>query len=636
MVSDSSSGRKPPRDELRDQPSDEPLDVVARLADHQQNLWPAPPTPSRVALLALPLPRIVDALLGAERDTARSNWLADRAAELGGGDGPLPIVDLGGEFARLGTASATCSRFDARLDALGASGVRRLIVVGGQENRGFARAVAARWSGELQPLQWPLDAWLANVPALRDDERPPPDGRQAVRASDPARRLGPWWGFVPPRALLGTREGAELRAAWQAYWCARGRPDAVRCAVLGLDSDLEAALQVASCSSDSPPPSDRAGALARHVAITGLDGAGKSTHAARLAAAQAARGRQVAVVKIYRQGAFLELAGELGARTRRGAPLAAFRVSRLVKLIDSARVLRDRLAPIAGSCDLLLLDRWLETHVAAARSQLGWDLSGHPLLAAFPHVDRRYWLELDPAQAIARLDARPERRSADEHATGLRGYAREFNRLAVGTGERRLAASAPIEENAARLLAEVDTLLGPPRAGGAVVAIENAAPPRLPFDPARERCAVHLGAATDGSELGRDLFALRADLRQRSGAVLDGLPEATWIEAYAAELLLALATTRPRRAAVALWPAALALMEELGDLPMLDELARMVEAETIVGSWGDRVEVERAAAEAFRAFGFAPRGAERFAASYGDSLRALSRAWSAAPIAPAS
>ncbi|MBL8839994.1 MAG: hypothetical protein JNL90_00515 [Planctomycetes bacterium] len=625
-----------------DGPREEPLDVVARLADHQQNLVPAAPPPPRAALLALPLPPLARALLGDALVAARAQWLSRRAEEHGGGDGPLPIVDLEVDLElemelELGLAAAATVHLEARLAPLAAAGIATLIVVGGAEQRGFARAVAARWPGSLERLELPLDALLAAIPALRNDERPPADGRVLVRALDPGRRLGAWWCCVPPAALLCTREGAELRAAWQRYWSARGWPDAVRCAVLGLDPLLDAALrEPPSSPPSSPPPAPADPPLARHVAITGLDGAGKSTHAARLAASLAERGHAVAVVKIYRQGAFLELAGELGARTRRGAPLAAFRVSRLVKLLDSVRVLRDRLVPLAGRCDVVLLDRWLETHVAAAASQLGWELADHPLLAPFPRVDRRFWLELGAEEAIERLDARAERRSADEHATGLLGYAREFERLAAGPGEQRLSARAPLEENAAQLLREVVPLLAAPRRRGEVVAVENGAPPRLPLDAAHGRCRLHLGAHAERPELGRGLFELITFLRERSGGALSGVPEATWIEAYLVELLLALGTTRPARAAVALWPAALLAMEECADLPMVAELARLLDAETQVESASSDDEARRAADDAFRALGFAPAGAARFAASYSEALRATPRAWSAAPSAPAS
>src|SRR5690606_10936282 len=113
-------------------------------------------------------------------------------------------------------------------------------------------------------------------------------------------------------------------------------------------------------------------------------------------------------LKLYRQGAFLELAGELGARTRRGGPLAAFRVSRIIKLVDSLRVFREHMAPALRDCDVVVMDRYLETHVAAAESQLGWELSRHPALALFPRADRTICLGIPPAAALRRLSARTE------------------------------------------------------------------------------------------------------------------------------------------------------------------------------------------------------------------------------------
>lgn len=597
--------------------------MVARLPDHQCNLAPRPPPARRPALIALPTPPIASALLGDAGAAARAGWIERRCAELGGGDGPLPSVDLERDARPLSKL----------LDDLCTSGATTLVVAGGREQPGFARAVAARWRGPLERIELPWDALLAGAPALRDDERPPDDAGRPARALDVARRLGPWWGFVPPAALQGSELGQRLRDDWQRYWSARGLPDAVRCAVLGLDPRLDAALRGAT-----RPAVANAG-LPPAIVITGLDGAGKSTHAARLAATLAQRGHSVAVRKLYRQGAFLELADELGARTRRGAPLAAFRVSRIVKLLDSLRVVRDQLLPLAGRCDALLLDRGVETHLAAAKSQLGWELDGHPFVAALPPHALRFWLELPAAEALRRLDRRAEKRSADEHETGLLGYVREFERMARQPGERRLAATAELEANAATIAGEAIALLPPPTAHRDAppppASDELRSPPSLPSP--QFRCAIdHAPASGNAPDLGAGLVELRRFLIARVGAAAAAVPEATWIEAHAAELLLALRTTRPAHATVRLWPAALARMEELADLPMVAELARLIDAEAELAPLPDARVVVVDAAAAFEALGFAPAGARRCARSYVDALFRSDQACSAAPTAPAS
>src|SRR6185369_977432 len=74
-----------------------PRDVVHELAAHQANLTPPRAGPARTLLLALPTPAIVRALLGGAVSARRHEWLATWAARLGGGDGPLPAIDLDGD-----------------------------------------------------------------------------------------------------------------------------------------------------------------------------------------------------------------------------------------------------------------------------------------------------------------------------------------------------------------------------------------------------------------------------------------------------------------------------------------------------------------------------------------------------------
>jgi dTMP kinase len=338
----------------------------------------------------------------------------------------------------------------------------------------------------------------------------------------------------------------------------------VRAAVLGLDPALEADLRVPV----EPRPSPRA----KTIAITGIDGAGKSSHVARLAHALRDRGAAVRVIKLYRQGAFLELANELGARTRRGAPLAAFRVSRGIKLVDSLRVYRDHVAPALAACDAVLFDRYVETHVAAAESQLGWDVAAHPALAPFPVPGLRCWLALDPEIALARRDARGEPPSADEHAIGLRGYARVFARLAAAPGEIALDATRGEDDNARAIAERAVAIVA--AAGGEVdrsSLVPASAPPRVR---APGPCAVWIGVDGERVALGDDALALRGALARWSGAA--GVPEAFWLEAYAAQLVIDVMTQAPARAAIALWPSAVAAMAGHGELDMLVELERVL------------------------------------------------------------
>lgn len=593
------------------------LDVVARLAAHQQNLQPEP-VAARTAVIALP-PSPVFAWIAPDwYAAARARMLQSLAEEQGGGDGALPIVELSSS---------------AQLAALWDRGVRQLLVAGARDQPGYARMVRYRWPGALrQSAASCLDALLAPsapvrvlapgvvciapgvaVPvdadrvlaALDEDGDPRGLAEHGARvwpyAVDAARALGPWAGAIPPRSRFGTATGESLRARWDAYWSARDRADIVRSAVLGLDPALEADLRT---------PGAAPAARARLIAITGIDGAGKSTQIARLAATLRDRGASVRVIKLYRQGAFLELANQLSARTRSGAPLAAFRVSRIVKLVDSLRVYRDHLAPAMATSDAVLLDRYVETHLAAAESQLGWSLAGHAALAPFPAPDLQCWLRLDPDVALARREARGEPASADEHAVGLHGYAQVFARLAEQPGSLVLDAANGELDNARAIAERALPLVA--SGGGAWSLVPPQGAPRV----AASDCAVHIGVDAARPTLGEDVFALRAALAGWCGAV-DGVPECFWLEAYAAQLVLDLMTTAPARAALALWPPALAAMDDHADLDMLRELGRMLAPRLVVQSWDPRSAIYESA---FRQLGATSWAARRLAISYVASL----------------
>ena len=433
------------------------FDVVAHLAAHQSNLTPGEVT-HRAAVVALPTPPIVRAVFRDEAARLRGTWMRCWAERLGGGDGPLPLVDFDADERSLG----------AILRELEQRGCERLFVLGARDQPGFARELTCRWPGELHVDLAPLAPDLrCDLAATLDDPRgvvavavsdegdPHATATNAVAyARDPDRAAGPWHGFVPPAALYGTETGNRVRELWQRYWAARGWPDAVRQAVLGLDAELDRRL--AEPIAPTPPA-----AHARIFAVTGVDGAGKSTHAAALHAALEAAGWRSCVLKLYRQGAFLALADELSGRTRRGAPLAAFRVSRIVKLVDSLRVYRDQLGPALERLDAVVLDRYTETHRAAAGAQLGWDLVRHPMLALFPPADRAFWLELDANEAVRRLRARGGRLSADEHPVGLAGYAAAFSAIATTPDDVILHATSSATDNAARIAREALAIAKP-------------------------------------------------------------------------------------------------------------------------------------------------------------------------------
>lgn len=519
-------------------------DVVTALDAHQQNLRPRPaPEPPRI--LALPPPRLAARLGGDALRTARLDALDELATRIGGGNGAARIEDLAPETTDL----------LAVLDALPEG--RPLVIWGAFEQPGLAREVLFRWNGEVTCPDLGVGRWLH-----LDSSSPLEIEEPHVRGPD---QRGPFGGVLPAAGRAGSPRGAHLRTVWTAHW---QDPDLVRGAALGLDPDLDARLW-----RNAPvPPRPEAPPI---LAVTGIDGSGKSTHAAALQTHLVDRGLRVGRIKLYRHGPFLALADELGARTRRGAPLANFRASRVVKLVDSLRVALDVLHPVRASVDVVVADRYVETHVAAARSQLGWEVEDHPLLGAFPQPLRQFWLRLPVERAIARLEARSETLTADEHAVGLRGYAEAFDALAHREVDHVLDATAPFAANASTLAREVDTLLSSPCSGqGAALDLVG------PTPPVRQGCTtLHVGRCG----LGQSVVTLRERFLDLHPELARRVPIGTWIEAWCAQVVIDLWREAPEDAAVALWPAALAAMPELQDLTVLVELQRLIDASTRPG-----------------------------------------------------
>jgi hypothetical protein len=299
-------------------------------------------------------------------------------------------------------------------------------------------------------------------------------------------------------------------------------------------------------------------------------------------------------------------------------------------------VYRDHLAPALAECDAVVMDRYVETHAAAAESQLGWDLSAHPALAPFPAADLSCWLVLDPDLALRRRDRRGEPPSADEHAVGLHGYHAVFARLAAADREAGrglvLDADAPEDRNARAIADGAASLLpaaeppAPPRP-----AAEPPAPPAAPPSrPSPRRCAVCLGADAALPELGADVLALRGELARWCGERAAGIPEELWLEAYAAQLILDVRVHAPARARIALWPGALAAAAGHESLEVLRELERVLEPLVEIEACDPRPE---ACVATFAALGAAPAAALRLARDYAAQLArlAVARGWAWAP-----
>jgi thymidylate kinase len=542
------------------------LDVVTRTREHQSNLVPVA-VRSQTALVALPPPLVCRLLEPAELERLRSRRLELHARRLGLGNGPCPIVDL----------QVDRRSIETLLVDLETSCVRNIALFGAADQPGFARAIAFRWPFGLELLLGPdgnmldrpsgasgglaLERLSCGDDPLRNDIALGPDATAGAGA-----------GLVPDRALFGHE--SALRDAWLEKWSRHGIHSEACRAMLGIDEELERRL----CSAAPELRPERG----RVVAIAGLDGAGKSSHAARLVANCRAAGLSSRSVKLYRQGAFLELADQISARTRAGARLSNFRLSRIVKLVDSLRVLRNCMVRALENGELLVMDRYVETHQAAALSQLGWDISQHPIVRCFPEAERTIWLDLPIELAQKRLSTRARALSADEHPTGLLGYSTEYARMSEQSRWFRLDARAAFSENAR----VIDQALELPHLCTDMVDSDHTTSPGVDSS-RREPCRLTIGSSEERL-LGEDSFGLRRFVQQRLGAAAGGVPESFWIEAYALDVALELRSGPPCRGALSVWPEALARMAVFRDLDTLSEVSRLIESHVEIVGWSTR------------------------------------------------
>lgn len=193
----------------------------------------------------------------------------------------------------------------------------------------------------------------------------------------------------------------------------------------------------------------------RLVAIEGVDGAGKTTQLARLAAALRARGREVVTTKEPTDG-------PIGRRIR-----ATARTGRLPAEQELALFLEDRrahveglIAPALARGAVVLVDRYFYS-TAAYQGARGLDpadiLRRNEAFAPVP--DLVLLLEVDPEVGLARVRGRDGAENLFERLDDLRACDRVFRALARPEIVRIAAAGTPDAVHAACLAAfdAVDT-----------------------------------------------------------------------------------------------------------------------------------------------------------------------------------
>jgi len=306
--------------------------------------------------------------------------------------------------------------------------------------RGEAHAVCARETVARAP-----EAFRANPPLPFFHG----DGDRGERTT----RLHPFWRGLLPGDVYGAAARDALRELVRLLFPERALlfRTLEHYAVAGLDGATLAAVP-----RSTPRPSPRA----RVVAFEGIDGSGKSTHLAALRESVERSGRSCAQLKIFRHGLFHETVTDLARRCIGGRDLHLWRLERMIKVQDSLKYFHAEAEPVLAHHDLVLFDRYVSTHEAAATGRLLHDCSARALLEVYPRPDRVYLLDLPAEDALERIGRRAER-TIDENLFMLDRYRRRLAALAERDGFVVLDARAPFEENHGRIRADLwRTVLG--------------------------------------------------------------------------------------------------------------------------------------------------------------------------------
>jgi len=337
-------------------------------------------------------------------------------------------------------------------------------------------ALLARLAGDPELAALAAEAGLLPV-CLTDLRAAPPPSRALTR-------LAPsWWGLLSGD---GDDDADEWLEALTACLCPDRR---LRLATLRhfalAGTDLYAEALAGRFVPGSPPlvgPSSRP-VRARVLALEGIDGAGKSAHAAALADWLRSRGLDVRTRRIFRRGVFHDTVTELTRRCVRGRCLHLWRLQRLVKAADSLKVLAGPLRDDLRDADVVLFDRYVPTHAADGPARLHHDPFTRELLSAFPRADLAFLLDLPEDEALARIGGRGAR-TVDENPWMLWRWRTRLLAWARAEGRSVLDARAPFEDNQRALRDEVEAALdGAPRpARAATTGIDEVAA-RAPADP---------------------------------------------------------------------------------------------------------------------------------------------------------
>ena len=197
------------------------------------------------------------------------------------------------------------------------------------------------------------------------------------------------------------------------------------------------------------------------ITVEGIDGAGKTTLVAGLAAALRERGRPV---EVLREPGGVELSERLRALVKDPALMVGGRAEALVYAAARAQLVEERLRPLLDAGAWVLLDRFVDSSLAyqGAARRLGVpavrELNAFATGGLAP--DLTLLLRLDPGVALARAGARGEApdRIESEAGTFWQACARAYDELAADEPRRWRVLDATLPPE--RLLAEALRQLG--------------------------------------------------------------------------------------------------------------------------------------------------------------------------------
>jgi dTMP kinase len=167
------------------------------------------------------------------------------------------------------------------------------------------------------------------------------------------------------------------------------------------------------------------------VTVEGIDGAGKTTLIAGLAAA-------LGDVEVLREPGGVELSERLRALVKDPALHVAPRAEALIYAAARAQLVEERLRPLLAAGRRVLLDRFVDSSLAYQGAGRGLGVEAVRELNRFAtgglNPDRTLLLRIDPALAVRRMagDDRIER----ERAAFWTACARAYDELAAAEPER--------------------------------------------------------------------------------------------------------------------------------------------------------------------------------------------------------